>query len=395
MNKENNSKVDIILSIVLGVLFILAMLFIFFGYMQGKNHDQYNQHTDCENINTGWTYTKEGENKSIDFPNKIDCKYGETVVLSNTIPADFEDGFYIYVNTDSCSVDAYIDGKEIQVVGIPYTKENKKYENPIVVLVVPDGSCGKKIDLNILNNGSKFRIEIYNVLYGPKDEIRFNLTSDAIPVICAAVVMVSLAIMFFVISFYMHSHYKGISEDYVCLALFILVSAIWIFTDLTTQGAYFVGSESLYLAHILSYMIFPIPFMMYINKQLDKRSKIIRCHTTVQMVFTVLVMLFFITNIFKYAYVLFVSHIVTCILLIEVAIIIILNILKHKKNNDILMLVGISILVVTGAMTVVNFYFNVSNDNTFAYKYGLIIFTCLVYPCLLQAHNLQYNILFY
>ena len=377
MGNTKNNKVDIILSISLGVLFLLVMLFIFFGYLQGKANREFNRANDCANMNSNWTYTKDGVNKIIDFPNKIKYKYGETIVLTNTIPNDFKDGFYIYVHTNYCSVDAFIDGQSVQVIGIDYTKDNHSYENPIVVVEVPDGSAGKQIDLHIVNNGSKLRIEVYDVLYGVKNEIRFKLTSNVIPIICATVVMVSLAIMFVVYSFFIHDQYKEISEDYVCLAMFILLSAIWIFTDLTTQGAYFVGNESIYLAHILSYILFPIPFIMYINKQLDKRNRFLRFQTTTQMVFVVLIMLFFLFNIYKMVYVMIASHILTIMILTETFAILIHNFVKYKKNNSILILIAIGCMGVTGLMTLINFYFNISYDNTFAYKYGLIIFTVL------------------
>ena len=376
MGNTKKSRVDLILSISLGGLILLVMLFIFCGYLQGKANREFNRANDCANMNSNWTYEKDGLVNTIGFPNKLNYKYGETIVLTNTIPNDFEDGFYIYVHTNYCSVDAYIDGLEAQVVGIDFTKDNHTYENPIVVIEVPDGAAGKQIDLHIVNNGSKFRIEVYDVLYGVKNEVRFKLTSNVIPIICATVVMVSLAIMFMIYSFFIHEQYKEISEDYACLAIFILLSAIWIFTDLSTQGAYFVGSESLYLAHIFSYILFPIPFIMYINKQLEKRSKFLRFQTTAQMIFVVLIMFFFLFNIFKMAYVMIASHILMVMILSEIFTILIHNFVAYKKNN-LLIIIAIASMGLTGSMTLVNFYFNVSYDNTFAYKYGLIIFTVL------------------
>ena len=158
MGNTKKSRVDLILSISLGGLILLVMLFIFCGYLQGKANREFNRANDCANMNSNWTYEKDGLVNTIGFPNKLNYKYGETIVLTNTIPNDFEDGFYIYVHTNYCSVDAYIDGLEAQVVGIDFTKDNHTYENPIVVIEVPDGAAGKQIELHIVNNGSKFRI---------------------------------------------------------------------------------------------------------------------------------------------------------------------------------------------------------------------------------------------
>ena len=375
---KKRKRVDIILSISLGVIFLFVMLFIFVAYINGNNYRFYNSQNECENLNDNWKYNIDGTDYDISFPNKIKYPYFETIVLKNNIPDNFNNGEVIYVNTDFCSIEAYIDGLKLNVIGIEKTKDSQQYENPIVVIEVPDDCQGKEIELHVKNNGAKFRIEVYNVLYGKKNEVRFSLTSRNIPIIAATVIMAALAFMFLIYSCFINKKYRLISEDYFCLSVFIICSAIWIFTDLTIQGAYFVGSQSTYYANSFSYIIFPLPLMFFINKQLEKKSNILRFQCVVQMVFCILLIFFFALNIFKLAYVLLFSHIITCFFMIEIEVIIISNFIKNKSRGSLLLFIGILLIGITGAITILNFYLGTNNDNTFAYKYGIMIFTIIM-----------------
>ena len=378
MTSTNKKNIDKLLSISLGIIIFLVMLFILYGYFQSERNKEFNRHVQSTNLNDNWTYEIDGKEYNINFPNKIKCKYNSFVLIKNTIPNDFVDGDFIYVNTNYCPIDAYVDDKKIEVVGIDVTKENKKYENPITVLIIPNGSQGKELKINILNNGSKFNIEVYEILYGKKNEIRFDLTSSEIPIICAAVIMVALALMMVVYAMVIYKKYSSNSNDYICLGAFIILSAIWIFSGLTIQGAYFVGSESLYFTNIFSYLLIPIPLMMFINKQLNRRNKFLRMLSVTQMVFVLISIVFFAVKIFKLASVLLVSHLLISIDIIVMSSILIKRIFVDKNKGMNLLFYGLVIVGITGVMTIFNFYFNVSNDNPFAFKYGLMIFTALM-----------------
>lgn len=378
MTSIKKKNIDKLLSISFGIIIFLVMLFILYGYLQSERNKEFNRHVQSPNLNDNWVYEIDGIEYNINFPNEIKCKYNSFVMIKNTIPSDFRDGDFIYVNTNYCPIDAYIDDEKIEVIGIDVTKETKKYENPITVLIIPDSSQGKELKINILNNGSKFNIEVYQILYGEKNEIRFDLTSSVIPIICAAVVMVSLALIMFVYAMIIYKKYPSNSNDYICLGAFIILSAIWIFTDLTTQGAYFVGSESLYFANIFSYLLIPFPLMMFINKQLDKRSKLLRLFSVTQIVFSIITIIFFLTNVFKLAIELLISHLLISVETIFMSSIIIKKRYVNKKKGMDLLFYGLVIVSLTGVMGIFNYYFNVSNDNTFVFKYGLMIFTVLM-----------------
>ncbi len=377
MESSKKFNIDKLLSISLGIIIFLVMLFILYGYFQSERNKEFNKHLQSNSLNENWVYELDGKEYNIDFPNKIKCKYNSFVGIKNVIPLDFIDGNYIYIHTSSCPLDAYIGGEKIEVVGIATTKENKQYENPITVLIIPNGSQGKELTINILNNGSKFDIEVFRILYGEKNEIRFDLTSSLIPIICMVVVMVSLAIMLIIYALVIYKKYPNNSNDYICLSAFIIFSAIWIFTDLSIQGAYFVGSESHYFAKIISYLLIPIPLMMFINKQLEKRSKLLRMLTLTQMIFVLITMFFFAVKIFKLACVLLVSHVLTSIYIIVMASIIIKKIFIDKKKDINILFYALVIFGITGTATMLNFYVNVSGDNTFLYKYGIAIFIVL------------------
>ena len=56
MTSTNKKNIDKLLSISLGIIIFLVMLFILYGYFQSERNKEFNRHVQSTNLNDNWTY---------------------------------------------------------------------------------------------------------------------------------------------------------------------------------------------------------------------------------------------------------------------------------------------------------------------------------------------------
>ena len=65
----------------------------------------------AKDYNEGWTLTYNGSKETVSLPAYVDCKSGEEVVISNTLPSNLSNSMSLMVRSTMEDIVVYVDGR--------------------------------------------------------------------------------------------------------------------------------------------------------------------------------------------------------------------------------------------------------------------------------------------
>lgn len=252
-------------------------------------------------------------------------------------------------------------------------------ENPWTAFVMNPDMQGKELEIRLLGYGDKARKEVYSILRGSNSDIRWVLMLDAmtseIPCIIVGLILMLVLIMTAIIG---GKFGAGGVVDSLYLSLFVLLSLLWIYTDSTMQGAFFVGSKYFRFINLFSYELFLVPFMLYVRRLLKFGKPFCLVMALAQSGLTILTLITMPLNLFHFDLTLSVSHVMTGVTQAGMFFISIYELWKYRKKENWGLLIGLSIICSAGLISIFQFYFRCLGDNTSAFKYGILVFVALL-----------------
>lgn len=322
---------------------------------------------------------------------------GIQVTFTKTLPDIPEEGIFLAFRNFSCAVRVEISGKPVYTFGIdePPVFHNLYGSNLCLVSMEPEYA---NEEIRIIYEVSHLRGSIYsvgNVLWGSKGDIIISVlwkNMDTIVIVFVMAVIGATAL----ISFVVHALRKREKTDwtYLHIALFILLSTVWIFTDsLLVQ---FLTSGTLLYGCILSFlslMLIPQPALSIAAKFCPGGRKHFYCLQMILWIYTIGAVLMYIGNAADLLRTLPVLHFLMVVTAVEIMY---FSAKEYRETRNIY--AGYcfrSIVFLFGVLMfeLLGFYAGFYQDISIIFRYGLLVLTV----CFLsigfkkQKFSIEYN----
>ena len=225
-------------------------------------------------FNENWSYTDEDLNKTITLPYAEEVKKGETILLSNTLPSDIDDGMRLCMRSSMQDLTAYVDGE----LRAEYSSEKLQitYGNPpssYVLMNLYKEDAGKPIQIRLTaKTGNRNNFNEVSISYG--NNVWFPLLAYNLPVVVAAFFLIVFGILSTAICLL---YYKKLSagKAIAYLGMTMTIVGCWVVSESPIRQLLF---HSPHLCNIYSFLyIETLGFFvsMYFNEvQKHKYNKI-------------------------------------------------------------------------------------------------------------------------
>ena len=245
---------------------------------------------------------------------------------------------------------------------------------------------GKQITIQFLGGGSKDRIELYNVYVGPLNSIRYTLALQSIPWIIVFFMMLTIVVVLSIASVMERTGAtKAEVVGYFPLSLFILLASCWILEDSPMQGIWFLESQFHLILNIVSYLSFPIPLLIYIQKSYSIKSGFLKIIQIFSISFFIINALLIIVDHYNLSTALTVSHLILALLFTSLLCICLVEYRKTKNSDLVWLISGLVFIGLTAIIQAILFYsWDSQRSNTSAFAIGLIGFILILFLNSLQ-----------
>ncbi len=193
-------------------------------------------------------------------------------IIVSTLPSAISGAESLYVKSNYQQVSAEVGGEPVPVSGIASATGNAvTYDLPWSKLEISPDMAGKSIRLTFSGTGSKPFVEVYSIRLGSNADIRLALLGGSQPsvVISLFILLVALALIVLV-ALESRRNRKPVPRGYFYLLAFVILSGIWFYTDTDLSGIYFIGNQTFYYVTVFSFLLMPIPYILFIGLMLPR-----------------------------------------------------------------------------------------------------------------------------
>lgn len=339
---------------------------------------------DVSELNTGWTLTADDGGiiaEDIVLPYKAEKKHRSKVTLTNTLPADIKDGMHLCFRSKRQDVVIYVNGE----VRADYRAENFyfKHRSPVsayVLIDLYDSDALGTISLEVTSKDNT--AENYStVTYAYGNNVWFPFIQSNLTIVTAAVASIVTGILTIVGYILLRKKVEN-TKAVLYLAEMIIVMGFWILSESQIRQLYFKAPS---LSNIFAFLLIETVAAfgsMYFNEVQGHRYEKVYIAFEVVIVLQVLVnTILNFTGLADYYDTLIFSHSMSAMVLLWTFFTMIVDIWKKRIKKYSITAWGMLLLILTGALELINFYYVSS--------FGLGVFLSMGLIILLGATILQ------
>lgn len=179
-----------------------------------------------------------------------------------------------------------------------------------------------------------------------------------------------------------HQEHEYNYQMFRALCLFLLFSAIWIFTDSTLPQLFWDNPLIICVISFFCFMALPVPLLSFVNMLCPDSSKSLMGVRFLLLLNIVVQGLLYTTGGFSFIQMLPVTHSLAALSVI----VLLICLLKHYRKNTSPyarpLLLALVLLILSGVLSLARFYISPQVDNSSYFRYGFLIFIgIMVYIC--------------
>ncbi len=332
----------------------------------------------------GWSaYTADCEDPRLQKANVTIPYVGEKLVsisMRNKLPDQIGAEWYLYPHTNYQAIEVYVAGEKQDVFGIREDGETFS-DLPWTAVRITEDMAGKEIEIRLLGYGDREESILYDVLLGRQSDIKWYLVRYALNRSFSSVIFGLVMVIIMLVIAIVNSRYKsGQAADFLYLAEYIILNLIWIFTDSTLQGAFFIGNRAFYYLNVYSFILQMIPLFLFLhaNSQRAFTRMVCTIGNTLLIILTIGSFLSMNAGRFKLYRMLKDTHLAMFGSIVLMVILLLYERIRYKNKSLRLLLIGIGVAIIFGALSLSNFYTHVSSDNTLGIRQGTLVLVSIL-----------------
>lgn len=363
-----DKRIASLISVFTVLAVLLAAILAMYSATPAKDRDS---HTTL--WSEGWSLSNEDGGDTITIPYRTK---DQIFILKNTLPSDVDDLYSLFVHTDYKKVEVFIDGTLRE-------QREKKLESAIypqwTEIVLDAEDAGRTLELRISEGGSHFRANVYAVHLGNHGEIRSDLFQDDILRMAAVVVMIFIAILLIIVAASAAIGAKIFFESgFFRFSTFILLSAIWLFTDGKMQAVIAPGSYTILWLNIMAYLLLPLPLIQYIRDFYTKTRFATNILNAVFLLQFFIDIIMGVTGVLHLNMLLSISHGFLAVGMVVLTVISAYELFALKNRRALSAFLAILPLDIFGVTQLIVFYAREADSNTSFFAYGFVLTTIVL-----------------
>lgn len=333
-----------------------------------------------KSYNTGWALMEDGGSEPIgELPLTLSSAGGDTLVLRNTLPADLGPADMVFLQTNYQRLRVYRNEETIWEYG--WHEEaafGDMFGSTWHFIPLTGGKPGDELRVEITSPNSMIGLRVNRVELGERSAILTARVRENIGrlLFCLLFFVVGLVSLIVVLLLRVkHARYGA--GGFGWLGVFQILTALWMLFD-SNLPQFFMGNSAVgYLLSFISFMLLPIPFLLYVDELCERRHPWLRGLAWAILGSFVLSMTLYITNTLDIVYSVFLFHV---LLIIGIASVIVIcwreyRVYRNRELRSILL--GASLLCVFTLASLPGFYLQRS-DYTRLFRWGLLLFLLLL-----------------
>lgn len=296
------------------------------------------------------------ENGKID--KLTEYKYDKSAVLYYDIINDSFDGKALFLSSKGSAVRISLDGEVLYSYAMELRWPDKLAlgENTCIAKF-PQECMGKTIKLELVSYYDNLSVPI--IVLSDEENIVAGLFAEYSASFFMAFVIVLLAAMILLI--YAVAKLKKImisGKAILYLALFMILSAVWVITDSKICQLYF--SNTIFIAHIsfMSFYMFPVAFLLFFKEMYKDYEKKTNIFIYMFIISIAAIVAMYIFNIYSIMQSIWIIHLNIILAMVYIITVMVRQVMKKSEKISKIMLAGIGVLCVFSLLDIVRFYFH-------------------------------------
>ncbi len=326
-----------------------------------------------------WRYSIEGQWHTLgQLPVSVLLAPEEKLVISHILPDHIDQGFTLYIKTNYQQVSGRVDGQSLSgnnTIGL----FDWNCAAPWTILQIPESQAGQKLILTLSNNGSRNAIEIEQIYLAAANAINYVLLRQSLGTLATATLLLLTTVYIISLLAFLCRRYQSQNfSRFGNLALFLLLSTIWILSHGDLQGLLAMTTDSYLPIHLFAYLLLPLPLLWAIRGFATKGKWALELLAALFLLHGGIAIFRVFTGSFSLAFTLLCNHLLLALTVIVVLAIYIINLRLQKDWADTITFFCSLLLTILLFLQTILCYLGPSARNSHLFSYGLLLLILLL-----------------
>lgn len=385
---KNNKAMKIIILVLPG---IVALSVIIAAVMSFSLEEPPLSLYGAKDLNSGWRYIgSQSKYELVSLPGVI-LANNNTVTIENSLPTALDLNSVLGIKLLYQKLRVFVDDRLIYEIGY---NEKTPFGSAFGYLwnFIPlrDDYAGKKLTLVYTSPLKVSHMNIEGILLGNESAMFMEIVRNNIFLLILCAVLMIAGVLYLTIRLllqfkYPQAKWTGITY----LSIFFMLTVVWLFTDSDLTQFISDGRTFFYLASFYSFMILPIPFLLFKHELCSENHPSLLVLAALFSLNVIVCTLLYIFNIFDLIQTICTTHILMLNALLFGGWVCFREI-KQKNTSMHEIAIGTVFLIIGGFISIFQYYFY-STDFTFAFKCGLLVFVLYISVAAIKKYLLILN----
>lgn len=328
----------------------------------------------------GWMVQKEGESVALpEFP----CRYqteGGSVTMYRQLPDRLPVDSVMCLETNHQRLVVRIGDETIYEYGLHQeTAFGDRFGSAWNLVPLPQVAAGEQISVTVDSPYPSGDTVLYRVLLGSKSAVLLVLLKRSISPLLFSVCIMIMGLVFLLAAAVLGwRHYEMNYRSFLYLGGFSLLASVWVITDSKAMQFLQFPRGSVYLLSFFSFMLLPIPFLLFMREVLSRGKRLMNLLGWMFLANFFACVGLYIAGIAQLYRLITVCHV---LIIISMVVVLVLGIREERTVKSIGLrevLAGISVLFLSGFVSILRFYVTNTDDYSVFFRVGLIWFILLL-----------------
>ncbi|MDO4540877.1 MAG: GGDEF domain-containing protein [Syntrophomonadaceae bacterium] len=379
-DKGQERKAHIPMLFLITSFFALAIGF-YVAYATETDFTPFNNEPVVE-FNSGWSYLDGSAQTPLKVPGQLIDYENDTLILSNTVPADLTRDMTLCVETYNQSIRAYIGGEKVYEYGYG---NHTPFGNVLGWVVwncidLPHDCAGESITLEITSSYGNPANEVFTINYGTKsalvfhylEQFKFSLLMSFIGILLGLFLVFSALILIW-------KRIEVNTRAFLYLGLFILLSSLWIPAVNGIMQMLFGGKTAAYMTALIVFWLIPMPLLLYIQEITTSSKKLLNGFSVAYLLIFLGVLLLYVLNIKEMMETLVVAQVLMALAMVLILRVCFVELSQHYNAEVRETIWGVLVLMAFASLAFLRFYAGYGNKQfTDYYGAGIFFFVLLL-----------------
>ncbi len=287
----------------------------------------------AESYENNWVYDSQIQSAAItSLPVIIETK---EAVLTNTLPDELSDDSILLIETSYPSLVAAIDGNVIYEGGLHTSLPfGSVFGTTSHMIPVSSSDAGKSITLSFTSNGASSFGSVDSILSGSKSAVLLHVLRTSLTDILLCLSTLILGAICLLHALFLTTGKKESGNiNLLYLGMFIILSSLFAYPQIRTLFLFTSSSVSAYLITYLSFLLAPIPLLLFFKSVFQGGKKILEFLALLFLYNFISQLLLFVLNKADPVNTMILTHILLVISYVVIVTLAVIEIFRYNSRN--------------------------------------------------------------